>query len=111
MTDVQPVFFNPLEEGHVESPWGHFDELRRREPVHHSPIGQWFLFRYDDVSALLRDPNQSVDDENIAHHNSTSAQKPDSWRWRSMRCWTNATGPRIASGSSCPTPHTSCVRL
>ena len=69
MTDVQPIFFNPLEEGYVESPWGHFDELRRREPVHHSPIGQWFLFRYDDVSALLRDPNQSVDDENIAHHN------------------------------------------
>ena len=69
MTDVQPIFFNPLEEGYVESPWGHFDELRRKEPVHHSPIGQWFLFRYDDVSALLRDPNQSVDDENIAHHN------------------------------------------
>lgn len=68
MTDVQ-LFFNPLEPGYVESPWEHFDELRRNEPVHHSPMGQWFLFAYDDVSALLRDPNQSVDDDNIAQHN------------------------------------------
>jgi len=69
MTDVQPILFNPLTEGYAESPWGHFDELRRDDPVHHSPMGQWFLFRYHDVSSLLRDPNQSVDDENIAHHN------------------------------------------
>ncbi|MDG2040333.1 MAG: cytochrome P450, partial [Ilumatobacter sp.] len=69
MTDIQPVFFNPLEEGYAESPWGHFDELRRNEPVHFSLLGQWFLFRYDDVSALLRDPNQSVEDANITHHN------------------------------------------
>ena len=65
MADTEPLFFNPLQEGYVEHPWRHFDELRLGEPVHHSPMGQWFLFRYDDVSALLRDPRQSVDDDNI----------------------------------------------
>ncbi|WP_040494970.1 cytochrome P450 [Ilumatobacter nonamiensis] len=90
MTDVQPIFFNPLEDGYVENPWGHFDDLRRLEPVHHSPIGQWFLFGYDDVSTLLRDPNQSVDDANIAHHNQDrlaqieAAYGPDAERSTSM---------------------------
>jgi len=69
MADIQPLVFNPLQEGYVEHPWSHFDELRRDEPVHHSPLGQWFLFRYDDVSTLLRDPRQSVDDDNIAVRN------------------------------------------
>jgi cytochrome P450 len=66
MTDVQPLFFNPLEEGYVENPWPHFAEMREGDPVHRSLIGGWFLFRYDDVSALLRDPAQSVDDATLA---------------------------------------------
>ncbi len=68
MAEAPTLFFNPLDEGYVENPWDHLDEMRRLEPVHHSPIGQWFLFRYDDVSTLLRDPNQSVDDDKIKVH-------------------------------------------
>lgn len=60
-----PIFFDPLDEGYSSSPWPHFADLRRHDPVHHSPLGQWFLFRYEDVSRLLRDPSLSVDDANV----------------------------------------------
>lgn len=70
MSDVaQPVFFNPLDEGYVENPWLHFAELRAHDPVHRSILTNWFLFRYADVSALLRDPTLSVDDANVTIHN------------------------------------------
>jgi cytochrome P450 len=65
VTTPEPVFFNPLQEGYTEDPWSHYAELREQEPVHFSLINQWFLFNYDDVSALLRDPSLSVDDENL----------------------------------------------
>ena len=64
-TAAAPIFFNPLDERYSSNPWPHFADLRRHEPVHHSPIGQWFLFRYEDVSRLLRDPSLSVDDANV----------------------------------------------
>ena len=63
MTDTaEPVIFNPLEPGYIENPWPHLAELRKADPVHHLLTGQWGLFRYDDVFALLRDPELSVDD-------------------------------------------------
>lgn len=73
MTDTaepaaEPLFFNPLQDGYTESPWGHFDEMREHDPVHDSFGTRWFLFRYDDVNKLLRDPSLSVDDENITVH-------------------------------------------
>jgi cytochrome P450 len=69
MTDTQPLFFNPLQDGYAANPWPHFAELREHEPVHHSILANWFLFQYDDVSALLRDPTLSVDDDNVTVHN------------------------------------------
>lgn len=65
---TEPLFFNPLQDGYAESPWGHFDEMREHDPVHDSFGTRWFLFRYDDVNKLLRDPALSVDDENITVH-------------------------------------------
>ncbi len=59
------VFFNPLQDGYVDDPWSHFSEMREHEPVHQLAIGGYSLFRYDDVFALLRDPELSVDDRNI----------------------------------------------
>ncbi|MEP1123241.1 MAG: cytochrome P450 [Ilumatobacter sp.] len=63
-----PLFFNPLQEGYAASPWSHFTEMREREPVHDLFGTQWFLFRYDDVSRLLKDPTLSVDDVNVTVH-------------------------------------------
>ena len=60
----QPVFFNPLEAGYIENPWPHLAEIRNADPVHHLLTGQWGLFRYDDIFALLRDRDLSVDDRN-----------------------------------------------
>ncbi|HMC40276.1 MAG TPA: cytochrome P450, partial [Acidimicrobiales bacterium] len=36
------------------------------DPVHHSPLGVWILFRYDDVFRMLRDPSLSVDEHKAA---------------------------------------------
>jgi cytochrome P450 len=65
VTADEPVFFNPLEPGYAEDPYPHLALLRERDPVHHSPLGMWVLFRYDDVFAVLRDASMSVEDENI----------------------------------------------
>lgn len=67
-TETEPLFFNPLQDGYAASPWSHFAEMRERDPVHDSFGTRWFLFRYDDVTRLLRDPSLSVDDENITVH-------------------------------------------
>ncbi|MEM9464987.1 MAG: cytochrome P450 [Actinomycetota bacterium] len=61
---AEPVFFNPLEPGYIENPWPHLAEIRRADPVHHLLTGQWGLFRYEDVFAILRDRSLSVDDRN-----------------------------------------------
>ena len=62
------IFYNPLTPGYTDDPFPHLAEMRALDPVHESPIGRWVLFNYDDVFALLRDPNQSVDDRNIEIH-------------------------------------------
>ena len=65
VTDDEPVYFNPLEPGYAENPYPQLAMLREREPVHHSPLGIWVLFRYDDVFTVLRDASMSVEDANI----------------------------------------------
>jgi cytochrome P450 len=37
-------------------PYPLYHELRELEPVHRSSLGMWLVSRYDDVSAVLRDP-------------------------------------------------------
>ena len=65
MTDTtEPVIFNPLQPGYIDDPWPHLAELRDADPVHHLLTGQWGLFRYEDVFAVLRDRTLSVDDRN-----------------------------------------------
>jgi cytochrome P450 len=64
MTAADELFYNPLAPGYVEDPFPHLAELRRHDPVHHSPLGPWILFRHADVFRLLRDPTLSVDDRN-----------------------------------------------
>ena len=65
MTIEEPaLFFNPLEPGYCADPFPHLAEMREVHPVHELLTGGWVVFRYDDVFALLRDPNLSVDDRN-----------------------------------------------
>ena len=44
-----------------ENPAPTLARLRREDPVHRSRHGYWFLTRYDDVKAALRDPRFSSD--------------------------------------------------
>ncbi len=55
----------PLQPGYIEDPYPHFAEMREHDPVHLTLLNQWLLFRYDDVSTVLRDPSMSVSDEKI----------------------------------------------
>ena len=63
MTDTTAPAFNPFEPGFMENPYAQYARLREAEPVHQTPMGFWFLSRYDDVVQLLRDKH-SVDDAN-----------------------------------------------
>jgi cytochrome P450 len=38
------------------NPYPLYHELRELEPVHKSSLGMWLISRYDDISAVLRDP-------------------------------------------------------
>ena len=58
------VSYNPFQPGFTEDPYPHLREMRSADPVHHSPLGVWILFRYEDVFGLLRDPSLSVEDRN-----------------------------------------------
>ena len=61
MTETE-VSYNPFAEGFASDPYPQYATLRSADPVHHSPFGVWFVFTYDDVRALLRDPSLSVED-------------------------------------------------
>jgi cytochrome P450 len=62
---VGVVAFDPFEPGFVESPYGQYARLRAHDPVHWSDLLQgWVLTRHDDVVALLRDPDISVELDN-----------------------------------------------
>jgi cytochrome P450 len=65
-TESEPVAFNPFEPGYFDDPYRQYAVLRDRDPVHHSPLEVWILFRYDDVVRVLRDPTLSVQIDNAA---------------------------------------------
>jgi len=65
-TESEPVAFNPFEPGYFDDPYRQYAVLRDRDPVHHSPLEVWILFRYDDVVRVLRDPSLSVEIDNAA---------------------------------------------
>src|SRR6267143_513520 len=48
--------FNPMDPEFLAEPYPTYHRLRAEDPVHHSPLGFWVLTRYEDVSAVLRDP-------------------------------------------------------
>jgi cytochrome P450 len=63
---MEAPVFNPFEPGFFTDPYSRYRALRERDPVHHSPLGLWMLFRHDDIVGLLRDPSLSVEPENAA---------------------------------------------
>jgi cytochrome P450 len=60
MTDALDPFF--LEDaGKLDDPFADLAWLREHRPVyHHEPLGQWFVFRYDDVRSLFADARLSA---------------------------------------------------
>jgi cytochrome P450 len=63
---IEAPAFDPFERGFFADPYSRYRALREHDPVHHSPLDLWMLFRYDDIVGLLRDPSLSVEPENAA---------------------------------------------
>jgi cytochrome P450 len=63
-TTGEPQVFNPFEAGFFEDPYRQYATLRDQDPVHHSPLEVWVLFRYDDIVRTLRDSSLSVQVDN-----------------------------------------------
>jgi len=55
---------NPFAPGFYDDPYVQYRTLRETDPVHHSPLGLWFLSRWDDCHQVLRLPGTSVDERN-----------------------------------------------
>ncbi len=55
---------NPFAPGFFDDPYAQYRELRETDPVHHSPLGLWFLSRWEDCHRVLRLPGTSVDERN-----------------------------------------------
>lgn len=47
--------FNPLSPDFIRDPYPHYDRLRRLDPVHVTPFGQFVASRHADVSLVMRD--------------------------------------------------------
>jgi len=58
------VVYNPFEPGFIEDPYSRYAAMRDADPVHHSPLEFWGIFRYEDIARFLRDPSLSVEDRN-----------------------------------------------
>ncbi len=55
---------NPFAPGFYEDPYVQYRHLRETDPVHHSPLGLWFLSRWEDCHHVLRLPGTSVNEAN-----------------------------------------------
>ncbi len=49
------VEFNPYSPEFAADPFAEYRRLRTEDPVHRSPLGAWFVSRYADAHAVLRD--------------------------------------------------------
>ncbi len=58
-----PAMLNPFEPGFFDNPYVQYNAVREQDPVHLTPLGPWAIFRYADVSKILRDPNLSVEEQ------------------------------------------------
>jgi cytochrome P450 len=54
--------FNPTSAEFRRDPYPVYARFRAEDPVHRNPLGAWLLTRYEDVSAVLRDPQYGAHD-------------------------------------------------
>ncbi len=66
VTEGEPLAtgLNPFVPGFFDDPYQQYRQLRETDPVHHSPLGLWFLSRWEDCHKVLRLPGTSVDERN-----------------------------------------------
>jgi cytochrome P450 len=57
---MSALLFNPRDPGFNSDPYTHYRRLREEDPVHRSPLGVWFLGRYEDVRLVLKDSRFAV---------------------------------------------------
>jgi pimeloyl-[acyl-carrier protein] synthase len=55
------TWFNPFSTEFLEDPYPMYRRLREEEPIHPDPLGYWYVTRYADVVAILKDARFSAD--------------------------------------------------
>lgn len=56
--------FDPYHPTFIEDPYPILHQIRKHDPIHRDARGQWWLTRFEDVSAALRDKRFSADSRN-----------------------------------------------
>ena len=59
--DPSVVAYNPFQPGFADDPYPHYREMQHHDPVHETPFGVVMVFGYDNVHAVLRSRQVSVD--------------------------------------------------
>src|SRR3954469_5145680 len=76
-TAVPPLVFNPFDPDFRVDPYPVYDRLREEDPVHQSPLGMLVLSRWEDCSAILRDPRTGTDQRKSDMYRAFKAQQPE----------------------------------
>jgi cytochrome P450 len=64
-TGYLPAMLNPFEPGFFDDPYSQYALVREQDPAHHTPLGPWALFRYEDAHRVLRDSSLSVEERHV----------------------------------------------
>ena len=59
------LVWDPYDPAWLADPYAVYEELRRSNPVHRSPLGFWVFTRHADCLAVLRDRRSSSDGRNV----------------------------------------------
>nr|WP_238717900.1 hypothetical protein [Petrachloros mirabilis] len=62
LSDIQSPAYDLFSPAALQNPYMLYQQMRSEDPVHYSEaLGYWFLTRYVDVEAALRDERLSAD--------------------------------------------------
>jgi len=84
-TTTEPLF-NPLSPEFIRDPYPHYERLRRTDPVHLAPHGQYVLSRHAEASFVMRDKRFGKDfvERTIRRYGPKIMEEPI---FRSMSHW------------------------
>lgn len=84
--------FNPYAEGFTARPYEQYAALRENDPVHWSFVQCWFVARYADVTAVLKDHRRFESSPIVPHRVGRNGGREDEI-WSVQKCWMMSLNP------------------